>query len=238
MTFASSLSPTTKERLRPYWRRYTRARAAVDAWVEATSLVPRIWTRKLVQRLTPIRIPEAANGSLNLHIGCGKVNHPAFVNIDGYPWRHVHLVQSIKRLGRFRSGTADLIYASHCLEHIGHHETIAVLTEWNRVLKKGGVLRLSVPDFDKLVGIYQQHGRDPDVVMSALMGGQKSLYNFHYTALNDVNLTRALLAAGFSVVRAWQPGGGPLTTFPDFSIHQAQVEGRAYPISLNLEAVK
>src|SRR5207249_3890671 len=91
----------------------------------------REWFRGIPRASTP-------DGKLHLHLGCGIVNSPGFVNIDAIPMRHIHCVQAVDRLEKFRSGSADLIYASHVLEHISHRETLSVLQEWRRVLKPGG----------------------------------------------------------------------------------------------------
>lgn len=183
-------------------------------------------------------IPVEAEGRVNVHLGCGRIDHKQFINIDGYPFPHVHYVQTIDRLPQFQDGSVDLIYASHCLEHFRYTHTKSVLEEWCRVLKKGGVLRLSVPDFDKLVEIYLHHDHDPDVILPQLMGGQNNQYNFHLTALNLVNLSRLLLEVGFACVREWQPGTSDLTTFNDFSIYKKEIAGQYHEISLNIEAVK
>jgi predicted SAM-dependent methyltransferase len=43
---------------------------------------------------------------------------------------------------------------SNVLEHFGRHEYIAVLQEWRCVLKLGGVLRSSAPDFAACAALY------------------------------------------------------------------------------------
>lgn len=179
-----------------------------------------------------------AEGKLYLHLGCGHVNHKYFIHIDGYPFPHVHYVQSIDKLSQFDDARVDLIYASHCLEHFGYLRTKAVLEEWYRVLRKGAVLRLSVPDFDKLVEIYTIHHHDPDVILPQLFGGQNNKYNYHLTALNKLNLSRLLQEVGFEEIREWQPGAEELMTFDDFSIYKKEIEGKLYEISLNIEAIK
>ncbi len=80
---------------------------------------------------------------------------------------------------------ADLIYASHVLEHISHNEVLKVLKEWYRVLKKGGILRLSVPDFDKLIDVYLTEEKDIRAIIGPLMGGQDNPYNFHKSVFNE-----------------------------------------------------
>ena len=220
-----------KKRLMPY-------RRPLKQFLGWLQIQPRIAYVKLKRLILAAPISERAEGNLYLHLGCGPINHEKFINIDGYPFPHVHYVQSINKLNQFESYSVDLIYASHCLEHFGYSQTECVLDEWFRVLKKGAVLRLSVPDFDKLVEIYSIHGHDPDVILPQLMGGQNNKYNFHYTALNKVNLERLLRAVGFSEVREWQPGMDDLTTFDDFSIYKKEIQGKFYAISLNIEAIK
>ena len=93
-------------------------------------------------------IPEVDNGKMYLHLGCGNINKENFINIDGFPYSHVHYVQSLDKLSNFDDDSVDLIYACHCLEHFRYSQTELVLREWYRVLENGGILRLSVPDFD------------------------------------------------------------------------------------------
>lgn len=198
----------------------------------------RIGWLKLKRLFVPVAIPKSAEGKLYLHLGCGKIDHERFINIDGYPYPHVDYIQSIDKLPQFAEASVDLIYASHCLEHFSYTQTKSVLEEWSRVLKKGGILRLSVPDFDKLVEIYNVHDRDPDVILPQLMGGQNNKYNYHLTALSMRNLSKLLAATGFSKIQEWQPGTDALTTFNDFSVYKKDIAGRLYEVSLNIEAIK
>ena len=138
----------------------------------------------------------------------------------------------------FGNETVDLIYASHCLEHFPYKQTKDILQEWHRVLKNGGVLRLSIPDFDKLVNIYQNNGNDPDAIIEQLMGGQNNRFNFHLTAINRINLEKLLKATGFSEIKEWHPGTNKQTTFDDFSTYKKDIDGTLYEISLNIEATK
>jgi predicted SAM-dependent methyltransferase len=112
-----------------------------------------------------------------------------------------------------------------------------VLREWARVLRPGGTLRLSVPDYDKLAAIYADTG-DPDDIVEQLMGGQDNRYNYHYAVFNRRNLTKYLAQAGCVEIREWTPGTDELTTFDDFSVWHKKIGDREYPISLNLEARK
>ncbi len=188
--------------------------------------------------LRPAR-PRLPNGEVRLHLGCGKIDHPGFVNIDALPRRNVHYVQAVDRLNRFRDNSVDLVYACHVLEHFSHLQVPAVLREWGRVLKPGGKLCLSVPDFDRLLDIYRDNGSDAEIILNALMGGQEYAYNFHRVIFTRNYLEKLLLQAGFRRVQAWTPDdGGTGHDVNDWSRRPLLVDGRPYPVSLNLEAEK
>ncbi|PSB22027.1 methyltransferase domain-containing protein [Phormidesmis priestleyi ULC007] len=182
--------------------------------------------------------PNVQDGSINLHLGCGSVDHPDFINVDGLPAPHIHYVRAINDLSPFKTESVDLIYASHCLEHFSHLHVPQVLDEWFRVLKKKGVLRLSVPNFDLLLKIYQENSCDIDTILTPLMGGQDYQYNFHMIAFNKKKLETLLINAGFREVREWLPGSSEFTTFDDYSIGKVYVNHTDYSVSLNIEAVK
>ena len=182
--------------------------------------------------------PILENSSINLHLGCGSVVHPKFVNVDLVPAPHVHYVRSIDDLSPFEDNTVSLIHASHCLEHFPHGKVKRVLKEWFRVLKKGGVLRLSVPNFDVLLDIYNENARDINIILSILMGAQNYKYNFHKVVFTKSSLSSFLRDVGFKEIREWQPGSSGLANFDDWSARTFTVSGKPYQISLNIEAIK
>ncbi len=160
------------------------------------------------------------------------------LHIDGLPDRHVDLVRAVDELAPFETESADLIYASHVLEHFPHERVQSIIHEWCRVLKPGGVLRLAVPDFDALIRVYEAEGNRLDWILGPLMGGQDYRYNFHQCHFTKDLLTYMLLANGFRLVRDWNPGQDEFTTTDDWSARPFVVEDRSYQVSLNLEAVK
>lgn len=190
---------------------------------------------KVSRQVIRPQFPKTPEGEVNLHLGCGSIQHPKFINIDARPAPHIHYIRAIDDLSPFKSNSVNLIYASHCLEHFPHAETRRVLAEWHRVLKSGGILRLSVPDFDLLLEIYHDLQHDLEPIMGLMLGGQDYAFNFHKTAFNKASLTKALLNVGFKDVKEWHPGSCEMTTFDDWSGH---LLGAKYPVSLNLEAVK
>lgn len=173
-----------------------------------------------------------------LHIGCGQVNAPKFINIDAYPYPHVHYIRNIKSDALWKKDSADLIYACHVLEHVEMDKLEAVLSNWRAFLKKGGVLRLSVPDFDSIIKIYELSERKIHSIVKPLMGGQDHKLNFHYSIFNEESLNTLLLNAGFSKVQPWNPADCAYHNFNDWANFHVKVDGKRVPISLNVEGIK
>ncbi len=91
---------------------------------------------------------------MKLHLGCGSKHIDGFINIDARALPEVDEVDDVKTLQKFDINTVDLIYASHILEHITRLEYTNVLSRWYDLLKEGGVLRIAVPDIEKVFEHY------------------------------------------------------------------------------------
>ncbi|MEK7524327.1 MAG: methyltransferase domain-containing protein, partial [Patescibacteria group bacterium] len=228
---ASSFSPRLKQYLRHHLKPKT-----VEKLIST-----KCFLKKLIQRC--IRLMRHPRRPLipdfvGIHIGCGEQNDPQFINVDTLPLSHVHYVHKAEALPMFPDKYADLIYACHILEHISYKKLPETLREWNRVLKKGGILRLSVPDFDKIVHIYQKNENDIATIEGPLMGGQDYIFNFHKSTYSKKYLSKILLENGFEKTREWDPLTADHYSFNDWASRPMVVRGIAYPISLNIEAVK
>lgn len=183
--------------------------------------------------------PMAPDGKRLLHVGCGDVDAPHYINLDARPLPHVHIVQEdLTDLRAIPDASLDLVYMCHVLEHVGRMELLRTVQEMARVLKPGGVLRISVPDLDLITALYERCGRDLKVVAPALMGGQDYPWNFHYSAFNREFLTDLLQRGGFAGVRPWDPASASHHGFTDWSSGTIPYPGGEHPVSLNLEGVK
>lgn len=182
--------------------------------------------------------PLPSSQPVLIHIGCGEFNDPRYINVDTRAGWHIHFVDSIENCEKlFPVNYADLIYACHVLEHVSHLKIQKTLKGLCKCLKKGGILRLSVPDFDVLVKMYQQNYRVEDI-QAPLMGGQGYLGNFHYSVFNENHLKNLLFKSGFREIRKWNPKDALYHNFDDYSSYQINLYGKKWSISLNLEAVK
>lgn len=185
--------------------------------------------------LLPPRYPRT-NKRL-IHLGCGSIDARGYINVDIRRRPHIHHVHDVTKLEMFSDGFADLIYACHVLEHLSFRELLTVLKEWRRVLKCGGILRVSVPDFDRILNIYADY-RTIDAVIPMLLGNQDYEFNYHKSIFNAAYLERLLKQAGFREVRMWQPGQVEHYDFVDWASQEIEFGDKSYPISLNVEAIK
>ncbi|MEQ1749543.1 MAG: methyltransferase domain-containing protein [Prosthecobacter sp.] len=182
--------------------------------------------------------PSLPEGAVWLHLGCGRLNVPGFVNVDARPHAHIHHLSTVEKLPFIEDETVDLVYVSHCLEHISHLKVSAVLKEWKRVLKVGGCLRIAVPDFNAIIDAYNISGRDMSLIQPYLMGGQDYALNFHFVMFTHDFLEKLFLELGFCDVRKWNPLDSDYGEIVDCSSAAITTKDRVVPISLNLEATK
>lgn len=194
-----------------------------------------VW--RIKYSLVPERMPRNKDGKVYLNLGCGEYTDVEFINMDAVPFRKTHIVGDIQNLGMFPTGSVDMMYASHVIEHVPRGNLTKTLREWHRVLKPGGVLRFGVPDFDALIQMYQRSGNDVESIVNQLLG-QDGEYDDHHTIWNRAYAEKILREAGFREVREWEPGEAEHHNFTDKTNRAFKIEGERIPISLNLEAIK
>ena len=183
-------------------------------------------------------LPENTDGKVLIHFGCGEFDDPKYINVDSRKAWHIHYVGSIENCAElFDKEYADLIYACHILEHVSHQRLIETMKGLHCCLKKGGILRLSVPDFDVIVSMYQEKNKVDDII-EPLMGGQGYAENVHRTIFNEEYLKKLLIDSNFNEVRLWDPENSTYHNFKDWSKRKFPLNDRKWPISLNLEAIK
>lgn len=55
----------------------------------------------------------------------------------------------------FKDNTIKGVYSSHCLEHLTADEVVKILQEAHRVIKPGGIIRITLPNMDKMFDAYE-----------------------------------------------------------------------------------
>ncbi len=117
-----------------------------------------------------------------LHLGCGLTTPTGWLNVDGswqvilaryprlkwillrtsllpksqaqIPWNPQVMRLNLTDPLPFPDESFEAIYSSHTLEHLYHAEALSLMKESYRVLKRGGVCRVVVPDLAAIVSRY------------------------------------------------------------------------------------
>jgi predicted SAM-dependent methyltransferase len=99
----------------------------------------------------------------------------------------------------FGDEAVDVIYSSHALEHIFLEEAQALLHDAYRALKKGGLIRLAVPDLEHALRLYQSGAKEQ--ALDFFFNRNRSGYLNHHHYMYDFELLKNLLEkAGFAEV--------------------------------------
>lgn len=135
----------------------------------------------------------------------------------------IRYANSIRRIP-VPDGSAEVIYASHMLEHLDRGERLLFLREARRALRSGGILRLAVPDLRYHIENYNRTG-DADAFVEGIhmscdriRGARAHLrhalfsQNAHRWMYDGPSLCRLLQQQGFQDARV-RPAGE--TGIPD-----------------------
>ena len=177
---------------------------------------------------------------IKLHLGCGGVIIPGYVNIDLNIRPGIALLSDLRRLP-FAPGGVDFIYACAVIVHFERNEWRSVLAHWFTALKPGGTLRLSTSDFEACVAQYAAEGNITDVT-GLIIGGQRDFYDWHGMIFDFELLRGGLEEAGFGNVRRydWRETDIGKAGIDDYSQaylpHMDKENGRL--MALNVEADK
>jgi predicted SAM-dependent methyltransferase len=206
-----------------------------------------MWKRKLIEaykrligqnksrEITPSKNKKKG---IRLHLGAGDINILGYINIDGRSASHIHIQSKDFGLSEFTEESIDEIYLCHVLEHFSFEDAQIQIKNFFNKLRKGGVLRISVPDFDKLIGVYQNNKGNIIPIQYALLGGQNYEYNFHKSIYNKRSLKQMLTNNGFRQIESWSGIDDFGIKLTDWSDTKLKTPAGVFDISLNIKAIK
>lgn len=91
---------------------------------------------------------------MKINLGCGGRYRPDWTNVD-FIARPPHVIgHDLSRPLPFAPNRAEMVYASHVLEHFSRSDGLRLLKECHRVLAPGGVIRIVVPDLEAIARNY------------------------------------------------------------------------------------
>lgn len=147
----------------------------------------------------------------------GLLNPPQIENIEWNKSNKIQFADATKSIP-LNDSSAECIYTSHMFEHLSHDGAKNFLKEAKRVLKSGGVLRISVPDLKVAIDGYLQ-SNDADSFMQGIFVQappistikQKLIlfmsgYRHHQWMYDGASLTKLLEGMGFKDVEVCKDG--------------------------------
>jgi predicted SAM-dependent methyltransferase len=176
-------------------------------------------------KLNPLsiyRIYKIRSGNnFSVNIACGGSARKGWVNLDLLKHRNLTLRYDCRKKLPFREETVARIRCEHFLEHLDYSEEAPfLLKSCYKSLKKGGVLRIVVPDAGRFLRAYQSHnkqewlvlGWDPDILPKGFYA-RMDIINFifrqeeeHRHAYDFETLSLLLKRAGFENIQKTEFG--------------------------------
>ncbi len=93
---------------------------------------------------------------LFLNLGSGAQFHSDWTNIDLSSSSPCVQAYDLRKGIPFPDNTFAVVYHSHLLEHFPRHGAFKFIQECYRVLKPGGIIRVVVPDLERIARMYLQ----------------------------------------------------------------------------------
>lgn len=106
--------------------------------------------------MTRLSIKEDASGQRLLNVGCGNHYSQEWNNIDFNGGSDV-IAHDLRCGLPYPDASMDAVYSSHVLEHFSLQDGAAILSEMHRVLRPGGVIRIVVPDLERVCREYLEN---------------------------------------------------------------------------------
>ncbi|MEZ5083103.1 MAG: methyltransferase domain-containing protein [Bacteroidales bacterium] len=104
------------------------------------------------------------------NVGAGLFYHPYWTNVDYISDWYEHSAKETKKGINYdlfsltpipvEDGVGEIVYSSHTIEHIKDEHALYFFNEAFRILKKGGIIRLTAPDIDLHYKAYRKNDLD------------------------------------------------------------------------------
>lgn len=147
------------------------------------------------------------NSQTGLHLGAGATRIEGLVNCDLFDARADAKVDALD-LHEYPDGSVDLIEHHHMIEHLSFQEFEIAMSEWSRVLCKGGYLVMTAPDILAVCRHYVRISKEKpsteqaekiDYAIKMIVGSQEHEGMFHKNHLDRQRVERLLPPYGFNI---------------------------------------
>lgn len=165
--------------------------------------------------------------TLRINLGCGRTLIKGFINIDlGYDFTDKSFLKADVRELPFEDNSVDYILARQVLEHINFLNIPNTLHEWIRVLKPGGRLVITCPNFLLMA---EDFLKTPFSINRAyemnqgIFGNQMGDYETHLTAITPQLLQFYLAQEPVKGTVNAYPRGSKVKVYPGYKMPKNHV---------------
>jgi predicted SAM-dependent methyltransferase len=165
-----------------------------------------------------------------LYVGCGSHRMEGFIHADISVYklskitdpakRNIDIICDITENIPLPDDSMEIIFSRDTLEHLTWYELINHLIECNRILKEGSIIRMTLPNMDKIIERYQKKDENLEKAIksseiSTLLSPienhtdlfvSRILYHDHFYLHNYNTMKRALEKCGFGHIKEVRPG--------------------------------
>lgn len=172
-----------------------------------------------------------------LHIGCGQVLLPGWINVDNQPYPGVDHVLDVTKALPFSD--LQYIFAEHFIEHLAYDDAARFLANCRKVLRNDGILRLSTPNLDWVWMTHYHLGNWGDAaqqVNDCFMLNKAFRGWGHQFLYNREAIRETLTAAGFGTIEYVSYGHSRHTALQNLEKHETYHDAPELPHILVVEA--
>jgi glycosyltransferase involved in cell wall biosynthesis/predicted SAM-dependent methyltransferase len=144
------------------------------------------------------KLPNPLPNPLLLNLGCGNDVREGFINIDLFSDNFNVIGMDIRKL-ELPDESVDYILASDILEHFSHNDTLEVLSEWVRVLKKNAEIVVRSPSLKLQSQAYLRGDWNADIASYMIFGGQTNPGDYHCVGFDKESLTELFNKVGLEL---------------------------------------
>lgn len=141
---------------------------------------------------------------VRLNVGCGSIRIPGEIGVDREPTEERDVEGDALALP-FEDGAASFVRLDHVLEHLPYRMAVPALLEAKRVLARGGIVHIGIPDLRETCRQYAaaESLSDRAFLLRHLYGSQAHAGEFHQAGWDPETLRDLLESCGFVDVRVW-----------------------------------
>jgi len=137
----------------------------------------------------------------SLNLGCGAAKIAGADNVDINPDCKADLSFDFKGPFPLPDNVYDEVYLFHVIEHIEKKFHVQLFSEIRRVMKAGGILYVSYPEFSKIVQNWLINKNADRVFWEATIYGRQSWpSDYHVCAMDTLDFKQYLYERGFNMI--------------------------------------